>query len=84
MSRISITEEHYKRLCDDARRYRYIKEKSKEVLIEEFPDSGSVDSPHPGCKYVLPEFVSYKDFCGQIEFDEAVDIAISKEISRDT
>lgn len=30
-------------------------------------------------QYVLPKLISYADFCGEISFDEAIDIAINRD-----
>lgn len=72
--RVSIDESHLKRLEADAWRYRYIKHKTKEVLVDE---SGDEDLS-VNCRYVLPEFISYREYCGQISLDDAVDNAIDR------
>lgn len=60
----------------DQNRYNWLKANAKEVLADEiYPESDI----HHGCKYVFPELTSWKEFCGQIEIDEAIDIQMSRE-----
>ena len=63
-------------LVRDQDRYNWLKANAKEVLAGRFNSESDI---HPGCKYVFPELVSWKEFCGQIEIDEAIDIQMSME-----
>lgn len=61
----------------DAKRYRYLRDNIKETLT---PESLS-DSEYAPLKtmYVLPLMIAYADFCGDISFDQAVDILMERK-----
>lgn len=69
---IQISEDEYKELLRIKQRYDWIKENTTERMI----DKPKFDDIHPGCEYALPTLVSWKEFCGQISFDEAIDIKL--------
>ena len=69
---MQISEDEYKELLRIKQRYNRIKENSTERMI----DKPTFIDIHPGCEYVLPTLVSWKEFCGQISFDEAIDIKL--------
>ena len=61
----------------DAERYQWLKARVTERLTD-----GSLKRPgvhEHKTQYVLPLLISWADFCGPITFDEAVDIAMSRE-----
>lgn len=62
-----------KKLRDDALRYRWIKENVEEEVYQRADEFVGVKT-----KYKLPLMTAFAEFCGQISFDEAVDIEREK------
>lgn len=54
----------------DAQRYQWIKDNIKEELT---PKSLINPTSEHKTMYVLPKIIAWADFCGQIEFDDAID-----------
>lgn len=63
----------------DVARYQWLKRNVSErltnkSLLNEF-------SEHK-CEFIFPKLISWADFCGQITFDEAIDMRIDEALTR--
>lgn len=60
----------------DQDRYDWLKANVRQRLTDGSMRDDTEFAEHK-MQYVLPTMISYADFCGEISFDEAIDIAIN-------
>jgi hypothetical protein len=77
LARNEVLREESERLRKDAERFNWIALNAKEQLS---PESLHGEFVEHKTMYVLPKLIAWADFCGNIQFTEAVDYAIDAAI----